>query len=76
MKRALRNKTAEKRLKMATFKLFSLICTLPYIFFPFIRTVLLSSMFLENTRNMGLAHIKIMIFSDFSTMGVGLENDS
>ena len=25
---------------------------------------------------MGLAHFKILIFSDFSSMGVGLENDS
>ena len=26
--------------------------------------------------NMGLAHFKILIFSDFSSMGVGLEKDS
>ena len=37
MKWALRNKTAEKRLKMAIFKLLvlSYICTLPYIFLSF-----------------------------------------
>ena len=51
MKWALRNKTAEKRLKMAIFKWwFSLICTLPYIFLSFIRTILPSSMLCENTR--------------------------
>ena len=26
--------------------------------------------------NIGLAHFKILTFSDFSSMGVGLENDS
>ena len=59
MKWALRNKTAEKRLKMANFT---------YIFLSFIRTILPSSMLCENTRtmfestDMGMAHFKILIF--------------
>ena len=51
MKWALRNKTAEKRLKMAIFKwlvLFYMHTTI-YISF-FIRTILPSSMLCENTR--------------------------
>ena len=55
MKWAFRNKTAEKRLKMAIFKLLvlsyiSCICLLPYIFLSFIRTLSPSSMLCENTR--------------------------
>ena len=83
MKWALRNKTTEKGLKWRFSSCwFSLICTLPYIFLSFIRTVLPSSMLCENTRkkfestNMGLEHFKILIFSDFSSMGIRLENDS
>ena len=49
MKLAFRNKTAEKRPKMAICW-FSLICSLPYIFLSFIRTILPSSMLCENTR--------------------------
>ena len=56
---------------------FSFICTLPYIFLSFIRTILPSYMLCENTRkSLSLALFKILIFSDFSSMGVGLENDS
>ena len=51
MKWALRNKTAEKGLKWRfSSGWFSLICTLPYIFLSFIRTILPSSMLCENTR--------------------------
>ena len=50
MKWALRNKTAKKRLKMAIFKLVSLICIVPYIFLSFIQTILPSSIVCENTR--------------------------
>ena len=47
-----RNKTAEKRLKMAFSSCwFFLICTLPYIFHYFIRTILFSSMLCENCEN-------------------------
>ena len=51
MKWAFRNKTAEKRLKMAIFKLLvlSYMLTTLYIF-SFIRTILPSSMLCENTR--------------------------
>ena len=76
MKWAFRNKTAEKGLKMAIFKLLVLsymITTLCCIFLSFIRTILPSSMLCENTRkvkiqekfestNMGLVHFKILIF--------------
>ena len=47
MKWAFRNKTDEKRPKSCWF---SLICSLPYIFLSFIRTILPSSMLCENTR--------------------------
>ena len=51
MKWALRNKTDEKGLKWRFSSCwFSLICTLPYIFLSFIRTILLSSILCENTR--------------------------
>ena len=53
MEWAFRNKTAEERLKMAIFKFkcwFSLICSLPYIFLSFIRTILPSSMLCQNKR--------------------------
>ena len=54
----------------------------PYIFLSFIRTICSSSMLCENTRKslnqqiMSLAHFKILSFSDFSSMGVGLEKES
>ena len=83
MKWAFRNKTAEKGRKLRFSSCwFSLICSLPYIFLSFIRTILPSSMLCENTRkslnqltNMGLVHFKILIFSHFSSMGVGLEKE-
>ena len=54
MKWALRNKTAEKRLKMAIFKLLVLSymqsCTLPYIFLSFIPTIQPSSILCEDIR--------------------------
>ena len=52
MKLALRNKTAEKRLKLAILKLLvlSFMHTTLYIFFSFIQTILSSSMLCENTR--------------------------
>ena len=61
---------------------FSLICTLPYIFLSFIGTILtkfyVGSKYKKKfeSTNMGLAHFKMLIFSDFSSMGVGLENAS
>ena len=83
MKWALRNKTAEKRLKMAIFK---------WLVLSYMHTTIYISFFYSNnitkfyvvwkykkkfeSTNMGLAHFKILIFSDFSSMGVGLENDS
>ena len=45
-------------------------------------TIYISFLLCENTRkkfestNMGLVHYKILIFSDFSSMGVGLEKES
>ena len=51
MKWAFRNKTAEKRPKWRFSSCwFSLICSLPYIFLSFIRTILPSSILCENTR--------------------------
>ena len=52
------------------------------MFLSFIRTILPSSMLCEKNKkkfestNMGLAHFKILIFSNFSSMGVGLEKES
>ena len=83
MKWALRNKTAEKRLTMVIFK---------FMVLSYMHTTLYISLFYSNnitkfygvskykkkfeSTNMGLAHFKTLIFSDFSSMGVGLENDS
>ena len=69
MKWAFRNKTAEKRLKMAIFKLLIL---------SYMLTTLYISFFYSNniTLNMRLVHFKILIFYDFSSMGVGLEKES
>ena len=83
MKWALRNKTAEKMLKMTIFRLFVL---------SYMHTTLYISFFYSNSitkfyavwkykkkfesTNMGLAHFKILSFSDFSIKWVGLENDS
>ena len=50
MKWALRNKTAEKRLKMAIFKLLVLSYMHTTLYISFIRTILPSSMLCENTR--------------------------
>ena len=51
MKRALRNKTDEKRLKMAIFKLLVLsYMHTTYIFLSFIRAILRSSILCENIR--------------------------
>ena len=82
MKWALRNKTAEKRLKMAIFK---------WLVLSYMHTTIYISFFYSNnitkfyvvrkykkkfeSTNMGLAHFKILIFFDFSSMGVGLVND-
>ena len=82
MKWTLRNKTDEKRLKVAIFKLLVLL---------YMHTTLYFSLFYSNnitkfyfvwkykkkfeSTNMCLAHFKILIFSGFSSMGVGLEND-
>ena len=77
MKWSLRTKQPQKGLKLQFSSCwFSLICTLPYIFLSFIRTILPSSVLCENTRKslnlqMVLAHFKILIFSDFSRMGWG-----
>ena len=83
MKWALRNKTAEKRLKMAIFKLLVL---------SYMHTTLYISFFYSNnitkfyvvwkykkkfeSTNIGWAHLKILLFPDFSSMGVGLEKES
>ena len=85
MKWAFRNKTAKKK-KGRKWRFsscwFSLICSLPYIFLSFIRTIFSSSMLCENTRKSlnqqiwVLVHFKILIFSDFSNMWVGLEKES
>ena len=50
MKWAFRNKTAEKRPKMAIFKLLVLSYMLTTLYFSFIRTTLPSSMLCESTR--------------------------
>ena len=83
MKWALRNKTAEKRLKMAIFKLLvlSYMHTTIYISFFYSNNITKFYVVLKykkkfESTNIGLAHFKILIFSDISSMGVGLENDS
>ena len=76
MKTALRNKTAEKRIKIEIFKLLVL---------SYMHTILYISLFYSNdiikfyvvckykkkfeSRNMGSAHFKILIFSTFQVWG-------
>ena len=83
MKWAFRNKTAEERLKMAIFKLLALsyMLTTLYISFFYSNNITMYYVVLKykkkfESTNMGLAHFKILIFSDFSSMGVGLEKES
>ena len=83
MKWAFRNKTAEERLKMAIFKLSALSNMLTTLYISFFYSNNITKFYVvwkykkkfEST-NMGLAHFKILIFSDFSSMGVGLEKES
>ena len=83
MKWDFRNKTAEKRLKMAIFKLFVLTYTHTTLYISFFYSNNITKFYVvrkykkkfEST-NMGLAHLKILIFSDFSSKGVGLEKES
>ena len=83
MKWDLRNKTDEKKLKMAIFKLLVLSYMHTTLYISFFYSNNITKFYLvwkykkkfEST-NRGLAHFKILIFSDFSSMGVGLENDS
>ena len=83
MKWALRNKTDEKRLKTAIFKWLVLSYMHTTIYISFLYSNNITKFYVvrkykkkfEST-NMVLAHFKILIFSDFSSMGVGLENDS
>ena len=81
MKWAINNKTSEKRLKMATFKLLvlSYMHTTLYIYFFYSNnTKLISSMLCENTRKslnlqIWVWHVsKYSFFADFSSMEVGL----
>ena len=83
MKWALKNKTAEKRLRMAIFKLLvlSYMHTTLYISFFYSNNITKFYVVLKykkkfESTNMGLAHFKILLFSDFSSMGVGLEKES
>ena len=83
MKRALGNKTAQKRVKMAIFKLLirSYMHTTLYISFFYSNNITKFSVSCKykkkfESTNVGLAHFKILIFSDFSSMGIGLENNS
>ena len=78
MKRGVRNKTAIERLKMAIFKpsILSYMHTTLYTSFLY-SNYINKFMLCENTgkslsTNMGLANFKILIFSDFSSMKVGL----
>ena len=83
MKWAFRNKTDEKRPKMAIFKLLVLSYMLTTLYFSFFYSNNITKFYVvckykkkfEST-NMGLVHFKILIFSDFSSMGVGLEKES
>ena len=83
MKWALRNKTAEKRLKMAIFKLLVLSYMHTTLYISFFYSNNLTKFYVvwkykkkfEST-NIGLAHFKILSFSDISSMGVGLEQES
>ena len=82
MKWALRNKTAEKRLKMVIFKwlVLSYMHTTIYISFFYSNNIIKFYVVRKykkkfESTNMGLAHFKKLIFSDFSSMGVGLETD-
>ena len=83
MKWALRNKTAEKRLKVAIFKLLGLSYMYTTLYISFFYSNNITKFYVVSkykkkfeSTNMGLAHFKILTFSDFSSMGVGLENDS
>ena len=82
MKLALRNQTSEKRLKTAISNLLVHFSTLPY-YISFFYSNNITKLYVMwkckkkfETTNMDLAHFKLLIFSDFSSMGVGLENDS
>ena len=83
MKWAFRNKTAEGRLKMAIFKLLDLSYMLTTLYISFFYSNNITKFYVvrkykkkfEST-DMGLAHFKILIFFDFSSMGVGLEKES
>ena len=83
MNLALRNKAAEKRQKMAIFKLLVLSYMHTTLYISFFYSTNITTVYdllkykkkFEST-NMGLAHFKILSFSDFSRMGVGLENES
>ena len=67
---------------MAIFKL--LVGSLLYAHYPIYLFLLFEQYFKvlccvkiqEKTTNMGLAHFKILSFSDFSSKGVGLEKES
>ena len=82
MKWAFRNKTAEKRSKMAIFKLLVLSYMLTTLYISFFYSNNISKFYVvwkykkkfEST-NRGLVHFKRLIFSDFSSMGVGLEKE-
>ena len=79
----LKKQNRQKRLKMAIFKLFVLSYMHTTLYISFFNSNNMTKFYLvwkykkkfEST-NMGLAHFKILIFSDISSMGVGLENDS
>ena len=85
MKWALRNETAEKRAENGDFQV---VGSLLYAHYPIYFFLLFEQYYqvlccvkiplkkkFEST-NMGFAHFKILIFSDFSSMGVGLEKES
>ena len=82
MKWAFRNKTAEERLKMAIFKLLALSFMLTTLYISFFYSNNITKFYVVRKykkkfelTNTGLAHFKILIFSDFSSMGVGLEKE-
>ena len=80
MKWAFTNKTAEERLKMAIFKLLVLSYMLTISFFYSNNSTKFYVVWkykkkFEST-NMNLAHFKILNFSNFSSMGVGLKKES
>ena len=83
MKWTFRNKTAEERLKMAIFKLLVLSYMLTTLYISFFYSNIITKFYVvckykkkfEST-NMNSAHFKILIFSNFSSMGVGLKKES